>query len=72
MSSNVLPIRAVVVALPGAEIATRVHKELFGQLKAPVVRVGAARSPVPFSKALEDEFIPTKRRITDAVLEVLK
>jgi len=56
----------------GAEIATRVHKELFGRLKAPVGRVGAARSPVPFSKALEDEFIPTKRRITDAVLETLK
>lgn len=56
----------------GAEIATRVHKELFGQLKAPVARVGAARSPVPFSKALEDVFIPTKQRITDAVLEVLK
>ena len=56
----------------GAEIATRVHKELFGQLKAPVARVGAARSPVPFSKALEDEFIPPTRRITEAVLEVLK
>ncbi|MEH6386821.1 MULTISPECIES: alpha-ketoacid dehydrogenase subunit beta [Pseudomonas] len=56
----------------GAEIATRVHKELFGQLKAPVGRVGAARSPVPFSKALEDVFIPTKQRITDAVFEALK
>lgn len=55
----------------GAEIATRVHKELFGQLKAPVARVGAARSPVPFSKALEDAFIPTPERITQAILSTL-
>ncbi|MNZ33080.1 3-methyl-2-oxobutanoate dehydrogenase subunit beta [compost metagenome] len=56
----------------GAEIATRVHRELFGQLRAPVGRVGAARSPVPFSKALEDAFIPTKQRITAAILETLR
>lgn len=56
----------------GAEIATRVHRELFGQLRAPVGRVGAARSPVPFSKALEDAFIPTKQRITAAILESLR
>lgn len=56
----------------GAEIATRVHRELFGQLRAPVGRVGAARSPVPFSKALEDVFIPTKQRITAAILETLR
>lgn len=56
----------------GAEIATRVYQQLFGQLKAPIARVGAARSPVPFSKALEDEFIPTKERITSAILDTLK
>lgn len=56
----------------GAEIATRLHTELFNELKAPVGRVGAARSPVPFSKALELEFIPTKERITAAVKAALK
>ncbi|HUE94735.1 alpha-ketoacid dehydrogenase subunit beta [Pseudomonas sp.] len=56
----------------GAEIATRLHAELFHELKVPVGRVGAARSPVPFSKALEDAFIPTKERITAAILEALK
>lgn len=56
----------------GAEIASRVHRELFGQLRAPVGRVGAARSPVPFSKALEDAFIPTRQRISAAILETLK
>jgi len=55
----------------GAEIASRLHRELFGRLKAPVARVGAARSPVPFSKALETEFLPTQARITAAVLETM-
>ncbi|SDN82954.1 alpha-ketoacid dehydrogenase subunit beta [Pseudomonas jinjuensis] len=56
----------------GAEIATRLHSELFGELRAPVGRVGAARSPVPFSKALEDVFIPTKERIAAAIHAALK
>jgi len=55
----------------GAEIATRLHTELFDVLKAPVGRVGAARSPVPFSKALEDQFIPTRDRITAAIMAAL-
>ncbi|MDD3353834.1 pyruvate dehydrogenase complex E1 component subunit beta [Zoogloea sp.] len=56
----------------GAEISARLHKELFGQLKAPVARVGAARSPVPFSKPLETAFVPTRERILAAVHETLK
>lgn len=55
----------------GAEIAARLHKELFGRLKAPVARVGAARSPVPFSKPLEAAFVPTRERILAAVRETL-
>lgn len=55
----------------GAEIATRINDALFGKLKAPVGRVGAARSPVPFSKALEDEFIPTPARIKSAIVNTL-
>ena len=55
----------------GAEISARLHKELFGRLKAPVARVGAARSPVPFSKPLETEFVPTQARILAAIRETL-
>ena len=55
----------------GAEIAARLHRELFGQLLAPVGRVGAARSPVPFSKALEAAYLPTPARISDAILQTL-
>ncbi|MDD2669040.1 pyruvate dehydrogenase complex E1 component subunit beta [Zoogloea sp.] len=56
----------------GAEISARLHKALFGTLKAPVARVGAARSPVPFSKPLESAFVPTKERILAAIRETLK
>jgi pyruvate dehydrogenase E1 component beta subunit len=55
----------------GAEVAARLHQQLFGRLKAPVGRVGAARSPVPFSKPLETAYLPTAARIRDAVLDTL-
>lgn len=42
---------------PGAEIAATINEELFGQLKKPVMRLGAPYCPVPFSKLLEDAFI---------------
>ena len=43
---------------PGAEIAATISEELFGQLKAPVRRLGGAQCPVPFAKVLEDAFLP--------------
>jgi len=42
---------------PGAEIAATINEELFGQLKAPVRRLGAPSCPVPFAKVLEDAFL---------------
>lgn len=55
----------------GAEVAARLHRDLFGQLLAPVGRVGAARSPVPFSKSLETAYLPTPERISAAILQTL-
>lgn len=43
---------------PGAEIAAVINEELFGQLKAPVKRLGGAYCAVPFAKVLEDAFVP--------------
>jgi pyruvate dehydrogenase E1 component beta subunit len=40
----------------GAEIAAVVQEELFGMLKAPVLRFGAPFCPVPFSRPLEAAF----------------
>jgi acetoin:2,6-dichlorophenolindophenol oxidoreductase subunit beta len=55
----------------GAEIASRINEELFGQLAAPVQRVGAYHTPVPFSKKLETEFVPTLARIESAIRATL-
>ena len=51
----------------GAEIAAVVGKELFGKLKVPVERIGAPHSPVPFSKPLEDAFVPSAEKIVATV-----
>lgn len=51
---------------PGAEIAATINEELFGQLKAPVKRLGAPYSPVPFSKPLEDAYIVQPERVVEA------
>lgn len=55
----------------GAEIASLLHEQLFGQLKAPVLRIGSNQSPVPFSKTLEMAFIPQQASIEAAVRKTL-
>jgi pyruvate/2-oxoglutarate/acetoin dehydrogenase E1 component len=68
--------RAVVVheattfAGPGAEIASQITEHLFGELMAPVLRVGAQFTPTPFSPALTNR--PTLERIVDAVVAVAR
>ncbi len=56
----------------GAEVSSRINENLFGKLKAPVQRVTSAFCPVPFSKALEDAFIPSQASIEAAVRVTLK
>jgi acetoin:2,6-dichlorophenolindophenol oxidoreductase subunit beta len=56
----------------GAEIGSRLSESLFDLLKAPVQRVGAAYSPVPFSKPLEAAFIPNAATIERAVRKTLE
>jgi len=55
----------------GAEIASQIHEALFGQLKAPVQRVGANHSPVPFAKPLEIAFVPQAGTIEAAIRKTL-
>lgn len=43
----------------GAEIASEINEILFGKLKAPVRRLGAAFCPVPYSKPLETAYVPS-------------
>lgn len=54
----------------GAEIASTIHEEVFAELKAPVRRLGAAFSPVPFSKPLEDAYAPKPDKIFAAATEL--
>jgi pyruvate dehydrogenase E1 component beta subunit len=51
----------------GAEVSARINEALFGQLKAPVQRIGGAFSAVPMANVLEQAWIPTKDGIKDAI-----
>jgi pyruvate dehydrogenase E1 component beta subunit len=55
----------------GAEIASLLHENLWGRLKAPVERVGAPGCPVPFSRPLEMAFLPQAPAIEAAIRKVL-
>lgn len=55
----------------GAEIASVIHEQLWGDLKGPVQRVGGAYSPVPFSKPLELAFAPNATTIAAAAKAAL-
>ena len=54
---------------PGAEISSQIHEQLFGELLAPVLRVGSEYTPIPFSSALSG--YPTQQSIADTVLSTL-
>jgi pyruvate dehydrogenase E1 component beta subunit len=56
----------------GAEITARVVKECFDYLQAPIERVGAKDSPVPFAPSLEREVLPDDRHILAAARQVLE
>ena len=47
----------------GGEIAARLVEEAFRFLDAPVVRVAAPHTPVPFSPVLEDTYLPNADKI---------
>lgn len=51
----------------GAEISSRIHEQLFSELKAPVQRLGSKDTPVPFSKPLEAAFMWGPEKIKAAV-----
>ena len=55
----------------GAELAAQLHTELFGELEAPVARVGAASAPIPFSPPLEAAVVPGADAVEAAVRAVL-
>jgi len=56
----------------GGEIASQIMEHAFDYLDAPVERIGAPFSPVPFSPALESLYVPNADRIADAIRRVLE
>ena len=55
----------------GGEISAQIQEEAFDYLDAPVMRVAAPFSPVPFSPALEQVYIPNADSIVAKVKETL-
>ncbi len=55
----------------GAEIAAQIQEAAFDHLDAPVGRIGAPFSPVPFSPALEQHYIPSSAAIEAGVREAM-
>ncbi|MGH9037375.1 MAG: alpha-ketoacid dehydrogenase subunit beta, partial [Acidimicrobiia bacterium] len=55
----------------GAEIAARITEELFSELAAPVGRVGAKFSPVPYAMTLEATFYPSTTDLLAAIRKTL-
>jgi pyruvate/2-oxoglutarate/acetoin dehydrogenase E1 component len=55
----------------GAEIAASIQEECWDALKAPVRRLGAPYSPVPFSKPLENAFLVQPEAVVEAVKSII-
>lgn len=63
----VIAHEAVKTGGAGAEIAAQIAEAAFDYLDAPIVRVGAPFTPVPFASTLEEAFIPNAGDIVAAV-----
>jgi pyruvate/2-oxoglutarate/acetoin dehydrogenase E1 component len=56
----------------GAEVAARIADRCFFDLDAPVRRVTAPDTPVPFAKPLEDAYVPSVDVIRTAIEELAR
>lgn len=55
-----------------ADISSIVAEKAFHALKAPIRKVTAPHTPIPFAPVLEDAYIPDARRVAAAVRDVMK
>jgi len=55
----------------GAELASVIQEEAFDALDAPVYRVGAEETPIPYNLNLEKEMLPQVKDIVEAVKQSL-
>jgi len=55
-----------------SEISACISESLFGQLKAPIIRLNLPDAPAPASRTLESEYYITKDKIIIAIKSVIK
>jgi 2-oxoisovalerate dehydrogenase E1 component beta subunit len=55
----------------GAELAARIAESAFEHLDAPLVRVAAPDTPVPYAAPLEDVFVPSVEKVLEAARRLL-
>ena len=55
----------------GAELTAQVQAAAFDDLDAPVERVGAPFTPIPFSPPLEDAYVPGADEVVAAALRTV-
>ena len=55
----------------GGEIAAILQEAVFDYLDAPIARVGAIETPVPYSYPLEQAYLPNAQRIVDKVRQLV-
>lgn len=55
----------------GGEISATIAEECFDELDAPVVRIGALNTPIPFSPELEDYVLPSAKDIIHGIKSML-
>ncbi|MDF2611248.1 MAG: bfmBAB 2 [Lachnospiraceae bacterium] len=53
------------------EISAIINEDMFDLLDAPVVRVGALNTPVPFAPVLEQYYLPNSKDIIKAIKEIV-
>jgi pyruvate dehydrogenase E1 component beta subunit len=54
-----------------AEVGFQVIEHCFDDLDAPLIRIAQKETPMPYSKVLEKQTMPTKEQIIEAVQKVL-
>ena len=55
----------------GASVADRIYNRVFDELDAPIRRVTALDTPIPYHKGLETLVIPSVERVVAQVKDVL-
>jgi len=55
----------------GAEIAACVTERAIDYLDAPILRVAAPDTPIPFSPSLEQEYMPSKEKVIESIRSLL-